>query len=55
MTLSNILKPPFLRVWGKPKFLGVFFFGDRTRYLLFTFGIYGNEIQEINMPSIHMP
>ena len=51
MTCSNNLKPPFLGVWGKPQFLGVCFFDDRTHVTYCSHLVYSIEIQEINMFS----
>ena len=52
MTSSNILKPPFGGgAGGKPPFLGVYFFNDRTHVTYCSPLIYSNEIQEINISS----
>ena len=51
MTWSNILKPPFSGVCGKPPFLGDCFFNDRTYVTYCSHLVYSNEIQEINMSS----
>ena len=51
MTWKNILKPPFWEVWGKPQFLGVCFFDDRTHVTCCLHLVHSNEIQEINMSS----
>ena len=48
---ANILKPQFWGVWGKPPFLGVCFFDDRTHVTYCSHLVYSNEIQEINMSS----
>ena len=51
MAWSNILKYQFLGVMGKPPFLGVGFFDDRTPVIYCSHLVYSNEIQEINMSS----
>ena len=51
MSLSNILKPPFSGVWGKPQVLVVWFFDNRTHVTYCSHLVYSNEIQEINMSS----